>query len=846
MGIFRDITERKRAEERLRKEAERGIMLLELYEKAPLLTEKQLYDYVLDQAVRLTDSAIGFFHLVSDDQKTVILTTWNKEALKNCTASHATHYSIDRAGNWVDCVRLKRPVIYNDFAVSPNQKGLPEGHSPVRRFMSIPVMEGDKVRIIFGVGNKAEKYEDHDVVQIQLVASELQKLVRQRRAEEALRQSEEKYRTIFEESFDGLFITSPEGKILDINRKGVMMFGYDTKEEMLLLDLAKDVYADPTVRQRILAMVNAQGSAEYEIEVKKKNGERMITYCSLTAVKDEKGVITSYRGIIRDVTERKQAEAKMAMLYQKVKEEAEVSDALLSIVEALNTSLDEQELIKRVVNLAPRYLKYDRIGIFLYDEDSKGFAFSRGYGLSPVEEGTLLSRSFKAGDFPAMDKAIKGETVIIEDATKADLISREMVDTFGIRSAVIVPISSRGNVIGGIYADYKTVRAVETKYVSFLKGLADGMAIALQNSRLYRESVERLMQLSGKMETIKTMAQIDQEILSNIDRTAILRTATALINRAIPCDRTAIVLREEESFRIVSEWGLGQFQNKTYPVKGSHIETFEKNRTSVYLGDLGRGECDYHREQESIGIKSALLIPLITKEGVIGFLDIGSMHYGRLTPGHLSTAESVSAQISVALENARLYEELQQLLIGTITSLSSAVDAKSPWTKGHSERVTRYALEIGKEMGLGDEDLNNLRLAGLLHDVGKIGTYDVLLDKLEKFTAEEFEIVKKHPGKGAEILSPIKQLGGVIPGILHHHERVDGRGYPEGLKNEEIPLCARILCVADSFDAMTADRPYRAAPGKEYAISELKHCSGTHFDSKVVETFLKVLDKSAV
>ena len=128
------------------------------------------------------------------------------------------------------------------------------------------------------------------------------------KAEEALRQSEGKYRTLFEESFDGLFITSPAGKILDMNKKGAMMFGYDTKEEMLSLDLERDVYASPLDRGRILSMVNETGSAEYEVAVKKKNGEQMITFCSLTAVRDGTGVITSYRGIIRDITERKKAE----------------------------------------------------------------------------------------------------------------------------------------------------------------------------------------------------------------------------------------------------------------------------------------------------------------------------------------------------------------------------------------------------------------------------------------------------------------------------------------------------------------------------------------------------------
>jgi len=175
-----EIAEHMKAADLLQKESERSSILLHLYNKALQLSDKELYDYTLDQVVQLTDSIIGFFHIVSDDQKELILTTWNQGALNNCTALYKYHYPVELAGNWVDCVRLKRPVIYNDFPNSPNQKGLSEGHVPVLRFMSIPVLEEDKVRIIFGVGNKTEPYGDRDVVQLQLVANELHKIIKQR------------------------------------------------------------------------------------------------------------------------------------------------------------------------------------------------------------------------------------------------------------------------------------------------------------------------------------------------------------------------------------------------------------------------------------------------------------------------------------------------------------------------------------------------------------------------------------------------------------------------------------------------------------------------------------------
>ncbi len=615
-------------------------------------------------------------------------------------------------------------------------------------------------------------------------------------------------------------------------------------------DTAQDIafYQDRAVIENAFRRV-VEFAEPYDFELKFRNAHGESLWVKTTGRAEVKnGKVVRVSGTIMDITDRKSAEEELARLYQQVKEEAEISGALVKIVNALNTSLSETELVRNVVTLAPSYLRFDRLVIFLYDESLKGFTLAGGYGLSRVDEGMLVSRIFRERDFPAMSSFLKGETVLIEKALGSDLLTKELVDTFEIGSILLAPIMIRGKVIGGIVGDCKSSEAIKNRDVSLMKGLADGMAIALHNSRLYVESLERLMELSGKIETIKAMAMLDREILSTIDRVTILKAAVAMVSRIIPCERAAILFREGENYRVISEWGVGRFLDNVYSGKKSHFDALGMTSTSLFIPDVASDgtDCLYHREQNAIGIKSSLMVPLVTKGETIGLLDIGSTFHGRLAPEHLSAAVNIASQITVALENAMLYEDLQQLLVGTITSLAAAIDAKSPWTNGHSERVTRYAVEIGKELGLKDHDLEMLRLSALLHDVGKIGTYDIVLDKPGKLTEEEFALVKKHPKKGAEILAPIKQLIDVIPGVLHHHERYDGKGYPDGLKEEDIPLQARILCVADSFDAMTADRPYRTASGKDYAISEVKRWSGTQFDPKVVAVFLRVLDRLSI
>lgn len=200
----------------------------------------------------------------------------------------------------------------------------------------------------------------------------------------------------------------------------------------------------------------------------------------------------------------------------------------------------------------------------------------------------------------------------------------------------------------------------------------------------------------------------------------------------------------------------------------------------------------------------------------------------------------MSGTVHDITERKKAEKELHELFLAAIESLASAIEAKSPWTRGHSERVAGYAVGIGQALGLTDDALEKLRIAALLHDIGKIGTYDGLLDKPGKLTGAEYETIKQHPGRGAEMLSPIRQMQDIIPWVRGHHERFDGKGYPDGLKGEDIPFQARILAVADTFDSMTAERPYRPTSGKAHAIDEIRRHAGIQFDPKVVEAFLRV------
>lgn len=313
-AVSTDITERKRAEAQAAREAMRTEFLLELHQSAPQMTDKELFDHVLERAVQLTESSIGFFHRISEDQRSVLLTTWNQEALKNCTAAYDTHYPLNQAGNWVDCVRQQQPVVYNDYAHSPSQRGLPPGHAAVNRFMSIPVVRNGQVLIIFGVGNKAVDYTDDDVKQLQVVANELHKIMVQREDRDHLRQSEERFRQLVETTSDVIWETDAANRFSYVSPKVMDILGYAPEEieGRTPYDFMPPVEAH-RVRDVFSRMFDERKPlGNLENICHHKDGHEVVLETSGVPVLGPHGQLLGYRGIDRDITERKQAEAALA------------------------------------------------------------------------------------------------------------------------------------------------------------------------------------------------------------------------------------------------------------------------------------------------------------------------------------------------------------------------------------------------------------------------------------------------------------------------------------------------------------------------------------------------------
>lgn len=238
------------------------------------------------------------------------------------------------------------------------------------------------------------------------------------------------------------------------------------------------------------------------------------------------------------------------------------------------------------------------------------------------------------------------------------------------------------------------------------------------------------------------------------------------------------------------------------------------------------------------GVRACLVLPVFVQEKLGATVNIGYVNCASPSAEDLIHARQLANQIAIALSSSSLMEELDQLNWGTLKALARTVDAKSPWTAGHSERVTELALSTARTLGLLGQELDDLHRGAFLHDIGKVGVRSSILDKPGKLTPEEYEIIKEHPRIGARILEPIAAYRSVIPIVLQHHERYDGKGYPDGLGGDDIHKGARIIAVADVYDAMLAKRPYRSGLRLEDVVDYIRTTAGSQFDPEVVDAFL--------
>ena len=358
--------------------------------------------------------------------------------------------------------------------------------------------------------------------------------------------------------------------------------------------------------------------------------------------------------------------------------------------------------------------------------------------------------------------------------------------------------------------------------------------------RLARSFNAMSSRITSHMALLSSTAAITDDALRAGNLRELLPRVTAHIRSLLPAEYgLSLALRLEQSLWLRRSvmtrsevWVDDEMELGIAGLVGLHAD--------LSSGRFGVPDARPHLRAPSADLRwrgHAAVIPLRAEDELVGILTVLIPDATLVTNAVLDNMRAIAGELALAANRTRLVGRLEQFSYGTLTALARTVDAKSPWTAGHSESVTHAAMRIGEQLRLTSDDMDTLHRGGLLHDIGKIAVPSAILDKPGRLTPEEMAIVQSHPEVGARILAPIDAYTAILPVVLYHHERFDGKGYPRGLSGNSIPVLARLVAVADVYDALVSDRPYREGWAPERALAHILESAGTHFDPVMADAF---------
>jgi GAF domain-containing protein len=409
----------------------------------------------------------------------------------------------------------------------------------------------------------------------------------------------------------------------------------------------------------------------------------------------------------------------------------------------------------------------------------------------------------------------------------------------GLRAALCVPITSQQAFWGTLAVFSPEKREWSTDDTRVLSTLANQAVVALNNAELFDSSKTMIWELGNLMDGLTA-------VTSTLEIDEVLNQVLASVGKAAEAQIGVLALEDEETKTLAVRAAAGTDRDTAQKLAldlGGEIcqEVFAKGTAFMHYTDKPGATSG------PLDPRAVLCVPLMLRTVPIGVLFLANYVEGKpFSEDHKRVATELGAQASVAIDNARLFQERELVVLESLKAMAQLVDAKDPYTAGHSSRVTDYSLTIAREMNYapGDEGAwKRLEQGGLLHDIGKINVPDAILGKPGKLTDEEFDILKRHPVVGYDVLKNLHMLSDELVIVRSHHERFDGKGYPDGKKGDELALIAWIVAAADAFDAMTSDRPYRRGMSIEVALGEISKCRGTHFHPAVADAVLEAHEK---
>ncbi len=664
----------------------------------------------------------------------------------------------------------------------------------------------------------------------------------------ALRESEEKYRFLAENLADVIWTADLEGNLTYISPTIEELIGFTPEEVMAMPMRDYVVQEDYDAMMALLSAELAKSPSERKrsasIQACYRTKDNRLVYVELNAswILDERGNTAGVQGTTRDITARKQLE-------DEVRTQRDEINTLYTFSTVMRTAKNTEDLFTYILREACRLLQADAGMVSLLSPDNSHFIIAAGTGyftdsisLSfPVEQGL-------SGHVLQTQKPVACENYGAEPRA---LLLKD-IDKLG--PAALVPLHSEEALVGVL----AIARSKESNNLPFtpaevrtLAALGEIAGNALRRQFLFERAQKRLDQ-------IQTLRNIDMAITGSLDLRVTFSVILDEITGLLKTDAAAIIRLEPHTGSLkYAAWRGFNYSNPAelnLRLGEGFAGRAAMSREPIHVSDLKDVEADKFQGSllELEGFMAYYGVPLIAKGHVQGVLEIYHREPFHSDGEWLEFLEALAGQTAIAIDNAELFHnmertnfELIQAYDATIEGWAHALDLKDEETEEHSRRVTEMTLNIARMMNVKEDELAHVHRGALLHDIGKMGIPDAILLKPGKLTDEEWVIMRKHPVYAHDMLAPIDYLKPALDIPYCHHEKFDGTGYPRGLKGKAIPLAARIFAVADVYDALTSDRPYRKAWSKEKTLALIKEDSGTHFDPEVVEVFLKEIEGSS-
>ena len=724
---------------------------------------------------------------------------------------------------WV--ARNREPVILNgkvdDLRFSPLKP-----RADIRAAVSMPMLSGGNLVGVLNVNVTRAGHRHFTLGQVRVLSilvSIIAPMLENSQLYRRLRQTEEKYRSIFENAIAGIVQTTPAGQFLSANSALAAMLGYDSPEELMtaVTDIPHQLYVDPEERTALTQMIETyDGVEKHEIRFYRKDGSIIWVAFNMKAVRDEKGCLLRYEGTVEDISERKQVEKQQALTGK--------------ILQALNRPNEIVNLIRDILLLLKAHTGVEAVAIRLREGDDfpyyetngfpQDFLKTEGYLCERDDAGEIIRDSLGNPSLACMcGNVIRGRidpsfpyfteggsfwtnstTELSASTSEEDShsLTRNRCNAEGYESVALIPLRSGDKIIGLLQLNDARRGIFTLVMIRFLEGIGASIGIAiarLQAVEQLRESEEKYRLHFENVTDIVFSLAPDSKLIS-----------------ISPSVERALGYKPEEL--------IGKTINEQNIIVPSLLEEAASDIKLVLAGKR----------------VEAVLFEYRAKDGTTRFGEVNASPV--FQDGKAVAAVCVSRDITERKvaegKIEQSFKKLQKNMDDTIKAMSMVVETRDPYTAGHQERVSKLAVAIANELHLSEEQIAGIRMAGAIHDIGKIAVPAEILSKPGRLSDIEFSLIKVHSQAGYDILKGIDFSQPIAEMVLQHQERMDGSGYPKGLKGEEILLGARILAVADVMEAMAMHRPYRSALGIDAALEEIEKHKGILYDAAAADICL--------